>query len=82
MNFLDFLEFIFYLILLKKEQKGVIFPQEPRADMAQDLLGCDMARKTTWQCHADPRERLRGAEVARTRGRATQVHVDAQVAPT
>ena len=40
-----------------------------------------MARKATWQRHADPRERLRGTEVARTRGRATRVHADAQVAP-
>ena len=41
-----------------------------------DPCGCDMARKATWQRHADPR-----AEVARTPGRATQVHADARVAP-
>ena len=27
--------------------------------------GCDVARKATWQSHAGPRERLRGAEVTR-----------------
>ena len=40
-----------------------------------------MACKATWQRHANPRERLRGAEVARTRGKATGVDADAQVAP-
>ena len=25
--------------------------------------GCDVTRKATWQSHAGPRERLRGAEV-------------------
>ena len=49
--------------------------------MAREPRRCDMARKDTWQCHADPRERLHGAEVTRTRGRATRVHADAPVAP-
>ena len=49
MNFLDFLEFIFDLILLKKGQKGVIFPQEPRADVARRGTRAD----ATW--HARPR---------------------------
>ena len=39
--------------------------------------GCDMACKTTWQRHADTRERLRGVDVARTRGRVTRAHADA-----
>ena len=30
-----------------------------------DPLGCDVARKATWQSHADPRECLRGADVTR-----------------
>ena len=25
--------------------------------------GCDVALKSTWQCHADPHERLHGADV-------------------
>ena len=49
--------------------------------MAWDPGGCDMARKATWQHHADPRERLRSAAVARTRGRATRVNADTGVAP-
>ena len=32
---------------------------------ARDPRGCDAARKATWQSHAGPRERLRGAEVTR-----------------
>ena len=68
MIFIDF-------ISLFKMQKGGYFPQESRAD------GCDMACKATWQRHADPRERLCGAEVAWTRGKATRVHVDARMAP-
>ena len=31
--------------------------------IAQDLHGCDVARKATWQSHMDPRECLRGKEV-------------------
>ena len=42
-----------------------------------DLRECNMARKAMWQRRASPR----GAQVARTRGRATRVHGDAQVAP-
>ena len=38
-----------------------------------------MVRKATWQRHVDPHERLCGADVARTRGRATRVHADARV---
>ena len=30
--------------------------------MAWDLRGCDMARKATWQHHANQGERLRGAD--------------------
>ena len=62
MNFLifkDFSKFIFDLNLLKTIKKrlkgGFIFARDPR--------GCDVARKATWQSHADPRKRLRGAEV-------------------
>ena len=40
-----------------------------------------MARKATWQCHADQRKRLRGVDVARTRGGAMRAHADARVAP-
>ena len=36
--------------------------------MAWDQCGCDMAHKATWQRHADPHERLHGADVARTPG--------------
>ena len=38
-------------------KRGMIFARVPR--------GCDVARKATWMSHAGPRERLRGAEVAR-----------------
>ena len=69
------------LIFFKMAKKGVFFPQESRADVARDPRGCDMARKATWQGHAGPRERLRGAKVARTRGKATRVHADARVVP-
>ena len=62
-------------------KKGVIFPQESRADVAWAPRRCDMACKVTWQRHADPCERLHGTELARTRGRATRVHADARVAP-
>ena len=59
--FLEFSEFIFYLKLLKtiknSTKTGFIFAWDPR--------GCDVARKATWQSHADPRERLRGADVTR-----------------
>ena len=41
--------------------------------MAWDPHGCHIARKATWQHHADPRERLRGTNVVRMRGRATWV---------
>ena len=40
-----------------------------------------MAGKAIWQRYAGPRERLRGAEVVQTRGRAMRVHKDARVAP-
>ena len=45
--------------------------------MAWDPRGCDMARKAMWQSHADPHERLHGADVAWTRGRAMRAHADA-----
>ena len=35
-----------------------------------------MARKTTWQRHADPR-----MDVGRTRDKATRAHADARVVP-
>ena len=41
----------------KNKKRGLIFARDPR--------GCDVARKATWQSHADPRERLRGADVTR-----------------
>ena len=34
---------------------GYVFAGDPR--------GCDVALRATWQSHADPRERLRGADV-------------------
>ena len=40
-----------------------------------------MAPKAMWQHHENPRERLRGMDVARTRGRATRAHADARVVP-
>ena len=59
--FLKFSKFIFDLNLLKTIKKmikrGFIFTRDPR--------GCDVARKATWQSHAGPRERMRGAEVTR-----------------
>ena len=62
MNFLifrDFFEFIFDFKSIKKikikAKMSLFFAQDPR--------GCDVARKATWQSHADPRKRLRGAEV-------------------
>ena len=36
---------------------GLFFTRDPR--------GCNVARKAMWQSHADPHERLRGAEVTR-----------------
>ena len=64
MNFLifrDFSKFILDFKSIKNNKKltkrGLFF--------ARDSRGCDVARKTTWQSHADPRERLRGAEVTR-----------------
>ena len=48
MNFLNFFEFIYDLILLKKGQKGVIYPQELQADMARRWTHTD----ATW--HARP----------------------------
>ena len=62
------------LILFKKGPKrGVIIARDPR--------GCDVARKATCKSHASLRERLRGAELVRTRGWATRVHADARVVP-
>ena len=58
------------------------FPQELQADVARFPRGCDMACKASWQSNASPRRRLRGTEVARTRGRATRVHADSRAAPT
>ena len=62
MNFLifrDFPEFIFEFKSFKKIKKrikrGLVFARDP--------CECDVARKATWQSHADPRKRLRGADV-------------------
>ena len=38
--------------------------------------GADVARKATWQRHADPR-----AEVTRTRDKTTRVHANTRVVP-
>ena len=63
MNFLifsDFSGFIFDLNILKtikNIKKGFNFARDPR--------GCNVACKATWQSHAGPRKRLRGAEVTR-----------------
>ena len=84
MSFMVFLILFWFLLIwipLKKRKKGVIFLQESRSDVAWDPRECNMAHKATWQCHVNPRERLRRAEVVRTRGRATRVHVDTRVAP-
>ena len=59
MNFLDFLEFIFDLILLKNGKKGVVFSQEPRAD----VVWCGTRADGTWQSHVSPHERLRGIDM-------------------
>ena len=80
--FFDFILIFIDFNSFKKGKKLVIFPQESQADVAWDPRGCIMARKATWQRHADPREPLCGAEVAWTRSRATRVHADARVAPT
>ena len=78
-----FLEFILILIPLKKWQKGGIFSARTAGQRgaAWDPRGCKMTPKATWQCHADPREHLRGVDVARTRGKATRAHADARVTP-
>ena len=60
-DFLDFSEFIFEFTSFKTI-KNII---KRRLFFARDPRGCDVARKATWQSHADPRERLRGAEVTR-----------------
>ena len=58
--FLNFFEYIFDFKSIKKiKKRGLLIVGDPR--------GCDVPHKATWQSHADPRERLRGAEV--TRGR-------------
>ena len=58
---MDFFDFIFDLksfkIIKKRIKRELIFVRVPR--------GCDVARKATWQSHAGPRERLRGAKVTR-----------------
>ena len=59
------------------QKRGFISPQDPQSWRGmRDPRGCDMARKATWQHHADPR-----AKVAQTRGKATRVHANARVAP-
>ena len=77
MNFLDFTRFYLILIdfiLLFKIAKRGYFLQELRADVAQDPCGCNRARTATWQSHASPCGRLRGADVwqghASPRGRS------------
>ena len=59
--FRDFFRFYFrfkrFKIIKKMKKRGMIFALVP--------CGCDVARKATWQSHASPRERLRGAEVTR-----------------
>ena len=64
MNFLifrDFAVFIFDFKSIKtiknKTKSGLFFVRDPHR--------CDVARKATWHSHADPCERLRGAEVTR-----------------
>ena len=62
----DFYQFYF---LIYNGKKGGYFPQEPRADMARDPCGCDMARKAMWQSHASPRGCVAGPrESTRTPG--------------
>ena len=88
MNFQDFFKCFWNLFFIftdfnsfKMAKMGVNFPHEQRADVAWDPRGCDMARKAMWQRHEDPRERLCGTNVARTRGRATRAHADTRVVP-
>ena len=70
MNFLIFRDFsgiflnLFKYILDFKYIKIIIIKKRGLL-IAQDPRGCDVARKTTWQSHADPRECLRGSEVTR-----------------
>ena len=64
MNFLifrDFSGFIFDFQVIKTIKNK----QKRRLFFARDPHGCKVARKATWQSHADPRERLRGVEVTR-----------------
>ena len=62
MNFLIFRDF-YEFILDFKSIKTIKNNNNKRFIFARGPCGCDVARKTTWQSHADPRERLRGAEV-------------------
>ena len=58
--FLNLFSIFKWLKNKKMAKTGLYFARDPR--------GCDVARKATWQSHADPRERLRGANV-------THVHI-------
>ena len=63
--FSEFILIFTDLILFKKRQRGgFISPQDLWSGRGAtwDPRGCDMARKATWQCHADPRECLRSAD--------------------
>ena len=55
--FLNFFSICKVLKTIKKGKRGYFITWDPR--------GCDVARKATWQSHADPRECLRGADVTR-----------------
>ena len=80
----------FYLIFypyLKWQKGGFILHRTRRADVA---CRADMARGPVRMRHGtqghvvqprEPTRRLGGAEVARTRGKATQVHADTWVVP-
>ena len=55
---MNLFKYIFDFKLIKNKKRG-----KKGLIIAWDLCGCDVARKATWQSHADPRERLRGTEV-------------------
>ena len=64
-NFRDFFQF-FSKFILRVLMLKIIFNKKKRGYIcARDPLGCDMARKATWQSHAGPRERLCGVQVTR-----------------
>ena len=64
-NFRDFLQIFMNLFSIFKVLKTMKKWQKRGYFIARDPCGCDVARKATWQSHADPREHLHGADVTR-----------------